>query len=545
MKTFYKTILLLFLNISFLVFNSFSQQAPGIEWAKCYGGDLSDGATSIVQTLDGGYIVSGNTWSTNGDVTGNHGTIDYWILKLDTVGNIVWKKCLGGSFGEYAYSVQQTFDGGYIVGGYTTSNNGNVSGNHGGNSGYADYWIVKLNSNGNIQWKKCYGGTSHERDCKVIQTPDSGYIMSGTTDSNDGQVTGYHGSGDIWVVKVNSNGVLQWQKCYGGSSSEYGFDIALTNDNGYIVAGRTWSNDGDVSGNHDTLGNRSDCWIAKIDSVGNLEWQKCLGGTEYDEAWSVQQTFDSGYIISGLTASYNGDVSGLHGHDDYWIVKLDNNGTIQWQKCLGGSCYETAYCVRQTLDSGFVIAGYICSIDGDVIGSHDSVALQTNGEAWIVKLSSNGNLIWQKCLGGTKKEGARSLYLTMDGGYAVAGWTNSHDGDIVGNNDTTYHGNYWIVKLLPDTITGISNLQISNANFQMFPNPSNGIFQIIFPSSNQKTNYTLEVINTLGQTVFTSDLRLPASDLQTKLDLSFLSQGMYVLKINDGSNTGNKILIIN
>ncbi len=379
-----------------------------------------DKANSIQQTSDGGYIIAGETYSDNGDVSGNHGNYDYWIVKLDSLGVLQWQKCLGGSAEDKAESIQQTTDGGYIIAGYTTSNDGDVSGNRGN----YDYWIVKLDSLGVLQWQKCLGGTSGELANSIEQTNDAGYIIAGYTVSNDGDVSGNHGSADCWIVKLDSLGALQWQKCLGGSSSDRASSIHQVTNGGYIIVGRTYSNDGDVSGNNGGW----DYWIVKIDSLGTIQWQKCMGGSSSDHAYSIQQTSDTGYIIAGYSNSNDGDVSGNHGNHDYWIVKIDSLGVLQWQKCLGGSEGETSQSIKQTTDAGYIITGGTYSNNGDVSGSNGST------DYWIVKIDSLGILQWQKCLGGSFTDYAYSIQQTTDAGFIIAGYSNSNDGDVSGNH---------------------------------------------------------------------------------------------------------------
>ena len=540
MKTFYKTSLLLILNSHFLIFNSFSQQAPGIEWAKCLGGSDRDEAHSVQQTKDGGYIVGGMAYSTDGDITANKGLNDFWIVKLDNASNIQWQKNFGGTNNDYAYSIQQTFDSGYIISGHTNSGDGDVTGYNGGGN---NYWIVKLDSVGTLQWQHCLGGTNLDQSYSIVQSSDSGYLAVGYTISNDSDVTGNHGGQDIWAVKLDTSGIMQWRKCYGGTSNDQAYSVNQCKDGGYIIAGRTQSNDGDVSGFHGL----EDYWIIKIDPLGTLEWQKCYGGTNSERAHCISKTSNGGYIITGFTLSNDGDVSGNHGNQDVWTVKIDSAGTIQWQKCYGGSDRDEGNFITETLSGGYILAGLTYSNNGDVTGNHGQ------DDYWILKLDVNGNIEWQKCLGGTLDDIAYGIGQTSDGGYITAGVSLSNDGDVSGNHDTTggasYIYDYWIVKLFSDTITGISPSQSASGGegVAIAPNPSTGIFQITFPSSsNQKTNYTLEVINTLGQKVFTSPLTplQRRGEANARLDLSFLPEGIYVLKINDGVlTTGSKIII--
>ena len=360
-----------------------------ISWQKCLGGSQYDVGYAIQQTTDGGYIVAGLTASNNnGDVSGWHGNFPYnypdaWVVKLNSSGSITWQKCLGGYDDDRAYSVQQTSDGGYIVGGYTHSNDGDVSGNHGND----DYWVVKLDASGTISWQKCLGGTGYEKCESIQQTTDGGYILSGTTTSNNGDVTGNHGLSDFWVVKLNSSGTLTWQKCLGGSSYDYNGAIQQTFEGGYIVCGSTYSNDGDVNGNH----GGNDFWVVKLDASGLPTWQNCLGSSGNEEAFDVQQTLEGGYVVAGWTNWNDGDVSGWHegyyedaggNSPDEWIVNLTSSGSLAWQKCLGGFHNDQAFSVQQTSDGGYIVGGLTFSNEADVSGNHGM------DDAWVVKLSN-------------------------------------------------------------------------------------------------------------------------------------------------------------
>jgi hypothetical protein len=391
-----------------------------IQWQKCLGGSASEFAISIQQTTDGGYITAGTTGSTDGDVSGNNGIADAWVVKLDSSGNIQWQKCLGGSGYDSANSIQQTTDGGYIITGMTESTDGDVS----GNNGSIDAWVVKLDSSGNIQWQKCLGGSGDDTADSIQQTTDGGYIVAGATMSTDGDVSGNNGSADAWVVKLDSSGNIQWQKCLGGSDDDQANSIQQTTDGGYIVAGATMSTDGDVSGNNGS----ADFWVVKLDSSGNIQWQKCLGGSDMDSAYSILQSTDGGCIVAGRTRSTDGDVSGNNGSSDAWVMKLDSSGNIQWQKCLGGSDVDSASSIQQTTDGGYILAGVTESNDGDVSGNNGL------SDFWVVELDSSGNIQWQKCLGGSDEDYAGSIQQTTDGGYIVTGRTRSTDGDVSGNH---------------------------------------------------------------------------------------------------------------
>jgi Secretion system C-terminal sorting domain len=242
---------------------------------------------------------------------------------------------------------------------------------------------VKLSNLGNILWQKSFGGTDRDHVTSIIQTTDSGYIFAGDSRSNDGDVSGHHGTSvtkDCWVVKLNNAGLIDWETSLGGTGNDFATSIQQTSDSGYIVAGSSESIDGDVTGNHGSF----DKWIVKLNSQGFISWEKSLGGTGNDNATSIEQTTDGGYVIAGYTTSNDGDVTGNQGGQDNWIVKLNNAGIIEWQKTLGGTGDDWANSIQQTIDDGFVVAGTTASVNGDVTGHHGTV---TNNDYWVVKLS--------------------------------------------------------------------------------------------------------------------------------------------------------------
>ncbi len=421
-----------------------------VQWQKAVGGSRVDVAQSIQPTADGGYILAGNTNSQDGDVSGYHSGAyacylpcigpsicgllpDGLVVKLGSTGAVQWQKALGGSAAENLLSIQPTPDGGYIASGLTYSNDGDVSGYHGGTE--ADAWVVKLSSNGSVQWQKVLGGsTGCDFANAILSTPDGGYIFVGHTDSHDGDVTSNAGERDVWIVKLNSSGDIQWQKTIGGADNDYAFSLQPTPDGGYVTAGYTYSNNGDVSSNHGD----ADAWVVKLSSSGAIQWQKSLGGSNEEVARSIQPTPDGGYIVAASSKSNDGDVSGNQGDADAWVVKLSSSGVVQWQKSLGGSNEEIARSVQPTADGGYIITGSGKSNNGDVNGNRGGQ------DTWIVKLSNNGTLQWQKSLGGTDNDFSNSIQPTTDGGYIVAGQAISNNGDVSGNHGAT---DAWVIKL--------------------------------------------------------------------------------------------------
>ncbi|MFM2157262.1 MAG: hypothetical protein RL516_2011 [Bacteroidota bacterium] len=492
---------------------------PTIQWQKCLGGISPDYAFSIQQTTDWGYVLTGFTYSNSGDVSGNHGLYDVWVVKLDGVGNIQWQKCLGGSQYDCAYSIQQTVDGGFILTGFAQSYDGDISGNH----GLSDVWVVKLDGVGNIQWQKCLGGTESDYGYSIQQTTDGGYVLTGYTESNDGDVVGNHGGRDVWVVKLDSIGNIQWQKCFGGTFWDEAYSIQQTADGGYIVTGYTKSNNGDVGGYH---GGQGDFWVVKIGSLGAMQWQKCLGGTDGEVARSIQQTIDGGFILTGFSKSFDGDVSGNYGDQDVWVVKLNNLGNIQWEKNYGGTSLENSLFIQKTTDGGYIITGVTASNNIDVNGNHGGF-----NDIWVLKLDSIGYIQWQKCLGGTNIDIAWCIQQTNDGGYILTGGSDSNDGDVSGNHGGSTPRDFWVVKL--SSTVGMNEFS-SIKSLNIFPNPTSGILNI---ESNELLK-RIELFDMLGKLVL-------SYGNEKQIDISNLQSGLYLIRFTSENGVEQRRVEVN
>jgi hypothetical protein len=401
------------------------------QWAKSYGGSDFENALSIQQTSDGGYIVAGSTDSFGA------GNGDAWVLKLDETGDVLWQKTYGGTNHDYTQSIQQTSDGGYIVAGSTYSFG----------AGNGDIWVLKLDETGNVLWQKTYGGTNQDYTQSIQQTSDGGYIAAGVTYS--------FGSGDrdTWVLKLDDTGDVQWQKTYGGTNFDLANSIQQTSDGGYIVAGSTYS-----------FGADGDAWVLKLDDTGDVQWQKTYGGANSDVANSIQQTSDGGYIVAGSTYSFGA------GNGDIWVLKLDETGNVLWQKTYGGANYDMAKSIQQTLDGGYIAAGYTESFGA----GYD--------DAWVLKLDETGNVLWQKTYGGTQDEEAKFIQQTSDGGYIVAGW-------IFSFFNTIYESDFWVLKLdsnggIPDcSIIGTSNAIVNDVSSAVNDTTVTGIDTNVSPQT--------------------------------------------------------------
>lgn len=365
-----------------------------IQWQKAYGGSLMESIGDIKQTSDGGYILIGSTSSIDGDVTGLHGTFpDAWVVKLNSTGSIIWQKCLGGTKSDRGYSIMETSDGGYIACNTSNSTDGNVTGLHGTN---IDIWVVKLTSTGSISWQKCFGGTGNEDGkTSIMQTTDGGYIFTGTTESPvGGDITKriYHPGSDIWVVKITDAGVLDWQQCYGSTASDWSGDIKLTNDGGYIFCANTGHGDSSVGAHYGTPG-LSDFWIAKTTTTGSISWKKTVGGTEDDRLQMIYPTLDNGFLTVGKTKSSNHDVTGYHDSTDALLVKQKADGSIEWAKAIGGTKVDEGFMVTESADNNIFLVGKTMSPDGDLQG-HNGI-----NRVWICALDKSGTIKWHNTFG--------------------------------------------------------------------------------------------------------------------------------------------------
>lgn len=287
-----------------------------------FGGSDVDVSYGAVQTNDGGFVLVGRTTSNNGDITdGNNGSTDILVVKFSAIGAIEWDKTYGGSLNDFANSIINTSDGGFAVAGYTTSSNGDITD---GNNGQEDIMLLKLNSIGELNWNKTYGGSQYDWAYSVVQTGDGGFAIAGSTYSNNGDITdGHNGNGDALIIKVSSTGVKEWDKTYGGSETETISQIIKTSDGGFALVGTTQSNNGDI-----TDGNKGlrDFMLLKLNSTGTLSWNKTYGGSSNDYGNAIVQT-SYGYVIFGDTQSNDGDITdGNNGNRDVLLIRTNLNG---------------------------------------------------------------------------------------------------------------------------------------------------------------------------------------------------------------------------
>ena len=426
---------------------SVAAQSP-ILWEKSFGGTMDDDVHDIIQLSNGDYIFCGSTLSNNVDVSGNHGGRDAWVCRISSLGDLIWQKCIGGSDEDFFTSLIPSFDGNIVLCGATASSDGDVS----GNNGMLDLWIVKITPTGNIIWELTYGGSDYDSGQSILElASDSSLVIAGNSRSSDGDVSNNQGVDDVWIVKLDSIGNLLWEKNYGSSDSDNAYSIVETGNNFFVTA---WSGttNGDVNGgygsdywvlkldeNGDLLWNfaygslttdqafgggklapdggffclgqtpttyangdisdpinvgtlKSDVWALKLDVFGQIEWEKCLGGLEND-IFPIFEVVPDGYIVVMQTSSSDQYVYGpSYGGTDAWMIKLDFAGNIVWQYRLGGSSNEETALTQiiNTQDGSPILAIESKSSDIDLSSNYGDF------DIWIVKFGVNLGLIEQK-----------------------------------------------------------------------------------------------------------------------------------------------------
>ncbi len=329
-----------------------------LQWSKTYGGSKDDRGQSLVQTFNGGFALTGYAMSDDGDGSQNNGFHDNWIVKVDPQGTLVWEKSFGFSGHDHSYDILEANDNGLFFAGFLDITSARADGNTEKarsltRHGVGEFWGSKLDQNGNLLWRSYFGGTNNDRAHAVVHANDGGFVLAGFTESNDFDVLDARGSYDFWVVKITGSGALQWQSPFGGSGIDRAQDIAKTNDGGYVIVGSSFSNDLDVSENK----GESDIWLIKIDANGKLVWEKSYGGTGFDAAESVVQSRDGGFILIGNSKSKDQDANTNAGENDIWLIKTDHQGKMFWQKSFGGDGLDFGFEAVETAEGSIVLVG--------------------------------------------------------------------------------------------------------------------------------------------------------------------------------------------
>ena len=435
-----KHISLLYIAFTIII-SPLLSQAPSIEWENTIGGNNSDALRTIKQTADGGYIVAGSSYSDlSGDKTeDNCGEFssagDFWIQKLNEDGEIQWQNTIGGSSEEENCFLFQTASGDYIVAG--SSQSGKECEKTSNSYGGTDYWVFKLNTSGVVLWQMKIGGESGDQLSGLEPTPDGGFILGGYSYAaglGGNKTEAGVGLSDYFVVKISSTGVIEWQNTIGSTADDYLTSIKPCPDGGYILAGHTM---GGISGDKTEASmspGYSDYWVIKLNSTGNIEWQNTIGGNFTDILTSVLVTPDGGYLIGGISDSgISGDkTESTIGSSRPWILKLNSTGGIVWQNSINTGPYSM----------------------NDMITTADGNYMLCGGDFWLCKLDPLGNEIWMETM---SSGGAQTIEQTSDLGYIVG--LNSNSGITAIKSEPNFGGNdYWVVKLAPDVCMPVDEI---------------------------------------------------------------------------------------
>ncbi len=431
------------------VIAAISCHSPTIVGQKTLGGDNEDILTSICVTKDGGYIIAGWSYtdSSGEKIIKNHGVIysDFWIIKFNKDNQLLWQKCLGGLQGEFSGLILSTNDGGCLINGNTTSD---ISGDKTESSrGSADIWIVKLDSLGNIQWDKTIGASNSDVCGVASIAEDGGYFIGGATNSGlSGDKTDTcRGDADMWIIKLNNKGKIEWQKTLGGNKWEFTGGLQSTSDGGVLVCGNSAS---DISGekSESNRGKRADFWVLKLDKNGNKMWDKTIGGDNDDMALAIKKTNDGNFLMVGFSSSNkSGEKSdNSKGGTDIWVVEIDSSGKKIWDKTIGGNDedYPALDGILLTLDGGYILCGKsISGISGD-----KTEPCKGDYDYWIIKFSKTGKKEWDKTIGGSSYENLVGVVEIARNHFVLAGQS---DSGVSGDKTDSSRGigDYWIVYL--------------------------------------------------------------------------------------------------
>lgn len=410
-----------------------------------FGGSEIDTFQNVTATRDGGAIAIGYSQSVDGDIVDNDAQINkIWIVKFSSDGSLQWSKTYGGSDDDRGASIIETQDGGYAFVGYSKSNDGDLT----ENAGFYDQWVVKLDASGNMEWQKSFGFPGSDQAFSLIQTADGGYFTAGFLDVSASEGAGndnagddtrtrqminkplnrgsLHGIGEYWGHKLDGEGNLEWRRYFGGTNFDRAYEVLPADDGGVLIVGASESLDFDISQPNGSY----DFWAVRVDPQGELLWEKSMGGSEIDNAYAATKTPDGNYLIAGDTRSSNGDVTNFRGSADVWLVKLGDNGSIIWQKTLGGSNFESARGITAVGD-GFVITGASRSADDQVS--------ENNGQTdiWTLLVDEEGTLLDQKVLGGNDIDFGYGISANAQGKIYVVGDTESTSGPLISTKGRT------------------------------------------------------------------------------------------------------------
>jgi hypothetical protein len=424
-----------FLLLSYYILQqvALGQEYPPIAWEHSYGGSDWDRSTDIIALPDG-YLMVGQVESNDGDVQEFRGIEDVWLTKLDQAGELVWQRTYGGSNHDHIANIEFLESGDLIMVGSSASGDGDLE----PNNGSFDLWVLRIDINGNVLWSRSYGGLGEDAAFRAYPIENDHTMVCGYQEMNNTEAG--------WLMEIDQNGDMVWDETYQGPLDRMLAGLAPADDGKWFLTGTTGY----------------DLWVLMTDSNGEVIWEDAIGGTQYEVGWALAKAGENAFVVAGNTQSNNGDVTGYQGYHDAWVVMLDTTGQIQWAQTFGGGSFDSVSEIL-ILPSGEILAlGTTDSYNGDVTGHAGE------SDAWLLLINPDGELIWDRTLGGDSHESGSGLALADDG-IIVAANSMFPNGDVSSNQ-----GSYdlWVVKLQTGPVTVAENISV---DLQLFPNPSNGI----------------------------------------------------------------------
>ncbi|HXI51224.1 MAG TPA: hypothetical protein VNH84_06960, partial [Candidatus Saccharimonadales bacterium] len=430
---------------------------PRVEWQASFGSGGYEDLRSLQQTADGGFILAGYAYS--GDTNGNKtsptigGTGDYWLVRLDANGRKIWENAFGSYGDEQLFSVKQTQDGGFILGGWSDGFvNGSKTSPH---FGEKDYWVVRTDAQGKQLWDQSFGGSGTDTLLAIVTTADGGFLLGGISASPPGgnKTSPDFGRGDYWIVRLDAQGNRLWDRSFGGDGQDFLLRVVPTSDGGFMLGGSSDSaaNTGNKTSVH--FGDL-DFWVVRVNANGDKLWEKSFGTSSPEILGDLQQTSDGGFILGGFAIAGPGGTktSPAYGQEDFWVVRLDTNGNQLWDRSYGGASTEYLQGIQETADGGFALAGFSISAPG---GTKTSAAYGID-DYWVVRIDARGTQLWDQSFGGSGEDALFAFQRTADNGFILGGISSSPPGS--GNKTSPhfegpsgYDFDYWVVKLRPET----------------------------------------------------------------------------------------------
>lgn len=494
-----------------------AQQSPSIIWQQQYGGTGDDRINDLLNlSANEGYLAAGFTTSSDGDITGNNGGQDAWVLRMDAEGNLLWETAVGGEETDVFNAIEVTEDGSFLLLGTSFSMESSL----GMAKGDSDIWLVKISGEGAIVWSKLFGGSGKDVGIDLAAMGEGQYAIGGFTFSEDGDFVGNpnRGDRDAFVLVVNEMGDLIWSKTYGGSEEEVFNAVKFeTESKRIIAAGFTRSEDGDINDNKGF----SDFWCVQIAAeTGDLLQETTYGGSSSDKAITAVLLENDEMAILGETLSSNGQVTDNQGQGDLWLIKTGMDGSLIWQKTLGTTAIETAYNLLESSDGELVVLGTTFSIGQS----------STLSDVLLYKVATNdGSIIWEFEVSGSGDDVGNGLALASMGGVCLAGHTDSTDGDIGGGGKK--HGSHkaWVLRV-DDGSTAIEGWAKEELTLKVYPNPIEGNWIFVFDRERSFTAKDEFVLyNILGERL---ELKvIVESNRKAVLEVENWRSGVYFLKV--------------